>query len=41
MFRQEYHCEFIAGPHTMFSLELLESAIDPTLLPLFPGPLWN
>jgi hypothetical protein len=41
MFRQEYHCEFIAGPHTLLSLEVLEAAIDPNLMPLFLEPLWS
>jgi hypothetical protein len=46
MFRQEYLCEFIAGPHTFLSPELLASAIDPGIEPLFTeplfsGPTWN
>jgi len=45
-FRQEYLCEFTAGPHTFLSLELLASAIDPSIEPLFTeplfsGPTWN
>jgi hypothetical protein len=41
MFRQEYLCEFIAGPHTFLSLELIESAIDHDLEPLFTEPQWS
>jgi len=41
MFRQEYHCEFLAGPHTLLSLEVLEAAIDPNVMPYFLEPLWN
>jgi hypothetical protein len=42
IFRQEYMCEFIAGPHTFLSQELLEAAIDTSVEPLFGGKLqWN
>lgn len=41
MFRQEYLCEFIAGPHALFSLELFESAIDHDHQPLFTEPLFS
>lgn len=41
LFRQEYHCEFVAGPHTLLSLEVLEAAIDPNVMPYFLEPLWN
>lgn len=42
VFRQEYMCEFIAGPHTFLSQELLEAAIDTSVEPLFGGKLqWS
>ena len=41
LFRQEYQCEFLAGPHALLSLEVIQNAIDPSILPLFDRPLWN
>jgi hypothetical protein len=42
IFRQEYMCEFVAGPHTFLSQELLEAAIDTSVEPLFGGKLqWS
>jgi hypothetical protein len=40
-FRQEYLCEFTNPEGCFFTRELLESAIDPTIEPLFTSPLWN
>ena len=37
LFRQEYLCEFIAGPHTFLSPELI-AAIDPSIEPLYIDP---
>jgi hypothetical protein len=37
LFRQEYLCEFIAGPHTFLSPELI-AAIDPSIEPLYIEP---
>jgi hypothetical protein len=41
MFRQEYLCEFVTPGGFMFSRELLQSAIDPSIEPLFPGPIFS
>jgi hypothetical protein len=41
MFRQEYLCEFITPGGFLLSRELIESAIDPSIEPLFPGPIFS
>lgn len=40
-FRQEYLCEFTNPDGCFITRELIESAIDPNLEPLFRAPLWN
>ncbi len=40
-FRQEYLCEFTNPEGCFLTRELIESAIDPTVEPLFRSPLWS
>lgn len=41
MFRQEYLCEFVTPGGAFIPLHILEAAIDPSIPPLFPGPLFS